>query len=372
MRWTFAIATLLPVLPMALGLWGGGAWVVVAILSMTALVMGLDSLVRVTIPPDADGVEFPAGPLLSIVIGLSQIGLLAGFAASVGAGRLPLVESLGLLYALGLWLGQVGNANAHELIHRPARGLRRFGALLFTAILYGHHASAHPRVHHRHVATPRDPATARLGESFWAYAPRCWIDGFRAGHAAEAGLLRSRYGAGWRRHDPFIAYVGGALAILAGLAALGGPSMAAWYLGLCLFAQMQLMLSDYVQHYGLTRAIGPGGRPEPVGPRHSWNAPHWYSGAMMLNAPRHSDHHAHPARPFNTLALPDPADAPRLPRSLPVMATLALFPTAWRRVMDRRARRWAAPGDGTAAKRPAPAPRDAGAASGQTGAVVAD
>jgi alkane 1-monooxygenase len=58
---------------------------------------------------------------------------------------------------------------------------------------------------------------------------------------------------------------------------------------------------------------------------------------MMLNAPRHSDHHAHPGRPWPELALD--AGMPVLPQSLPVMATIALWPPAWRALMDRRVAR---------------------------------
>jgi len=84
-----------------------------------------------------------------------------------------------------------------------------------------------------------------------------------------------------------------------------------------------------------------------MGVRHSWNAPHWFSSALMLNAPRHSDHHTHPARVYPALRLTE--DMPVLPRSLPAMATLALFPRLWRRVMDPRVADWQ---DG--AERPAP------------------
>jgi alkane 1-monooxygenase len=55
---------------------------------------------------------------------------------------------------------------------------------------------------------------------------------------------------------------------------------------------------------------------------------------MMLNAPRNSDHHAHPARPYPALRLPP--GAPMLPCSVPVMGALALWPPVWRRVMDPR------------------------------------
>ncbi|HSG55886.1 MAG TPA: fatty acid desaturase, partial [Paracoccaceae bacterium] len=108
---------------------------------------------------------------------------------------------------------------------------------------------------------------------------------------------------------------------------------------------MQLLLSDYVQHYGLRRRTRADGRLEPVGPQHSWNAAPWFSAAVMLNAPRHSDHHLNPARPYPALRL-DAASMPVLPRSLPVMAMLALWPAAWRRVMDAKVALWQDPGGG--------------------------
>ena len=118
--------------------------------------------------------------------------------------------------------------------------------------------------------------------------------------------------------------------------------MAVWA-GLGLHATGQLLLSDYVQHYGLRRRVLADGRLEPVGPRHSWNAPHWFSGAMMLNAPRHSDHHAHPARPYPALRLPGAEEAPMLPRALPVCCTIALCPPLWRRMMAPHLARWSDP-----------------------------
>jgi alkane 1-monooxygenase len=112
--------------------------------------------------------------------------------------------------------------------------------------------------------------------------------------------------------------------------------------GLALHAQVQLMLSDYVQHYGLTRATRDDGRLEPVAARHSWNAPQWFSSAMMLNAPRHSDHHAHPARAYPALRLPTAQEAPHLPWPLPVACTLALFPPLWKRAIRPHLAKWKA------------------------------
>ena len=334
----FAFATLMPLPLIALAAGLGGLWIAVALIYMTLFAYVLDQLIVIAQPEAADlQSEFPAADVLSVVLGIGHFTLLALIVWSIGQAVSGLWGTLGLIFAAGLYFGQVGNANAHELIHKGSRPLHRLGEWIYISLLYGHHTSAHVLIHHRLVATPDDPATARLGEGFWAYAPRAWAGAFREGFAAEAARLdrvgRSRW------HHPYVTYVAGAAVMLLAALLLGGPRGLLGYLLLVAHAQIQLLLSDYVQHYGLRRAVTEAGRPEPVGPRHSWNAPHWFSAALMLNAPRHADHHAHPTRAFPALRLD--RDGPVLPRSLPAMATLALFPPLWRRVMDRRARRWA-------------------------------
>ncbi|RYH02378.1 alkane 1-monooxygenase [Salipiger sp. IMCC34102] len=329
----FTFATLIPVPLLATAALSGGAWIVAVLVYMTGLTYLLDQLVRIVTPP-WEGVEFPAADSLSVVLALSHFALLGLVVRAVGHGDLGLAGSLGLIVATGLYFGQVSNSNAHELIHRGARPLHLLGRWVFISMLYGHHSSAHVLIHHRAVATEDDPATARLGEGFWSYVPRAWGGAFRAGLRAERARLdrigRSRW------HNPYVQYVAGSLAFCLAALALGGPAGFAAYLAIAAYAQVQLMLSDYVQHYGLTRKIRESGKPEPVGAAHSWNAPQWFSGALMLNAPRHSDHHAHPARPYPELTIED--GAPVLPRSLPAMATLAMIPPLWRRVMDKRVR----------------------------------
>ena len=334
----FAFATLMPLPLIALAAGLGGIWIAVALAYMTLFAYLLDQLIAIAQPEAADiAQEFPAADVLSVVLGVGHVALLTLVVWSIGQDVSGPAGTLGLIMAAGLYFGQVSNANAHELIHKGSRPLHRLGEWIYISLLYGHHTSAHVLIHHRLVATPDDPATARLGEGFWSYAPRAWIGAFRDGYAAEAARLdrvgRSRW------HHPYVTYIGGGAAMLLAAALLGGWHGLAGYLVLVAYAQVQLLLSDYVQHYGLQRATTRDGRPEPVGPRHSWNAPHWFSSALMLNAPRHADHHAHPARPYPALRLE--RDGPTLPRSLPAMATLALFPPLWRRVMDRRARRWA-------------------------------
>ena len=73
---------------------------------------------------------------------------------------------------------QSGALNAvvgHELFHRRGLIHKIFGTLIYNKMIYGHFFIQHIRSHHKKVATPLDPSTARLGESlydfFWRAIP---------------------------------------------------------------------------------------------------------------------------------------------------------------------------------------------------------
>lgn len=322
----FALAALFPVPLLALGVAQGGAWLWAAFLYMGVLTLLLDQLVPLTTGTAEDG-EFPAADALLIAVGLAALLVLPlATWAIAGESGLTAGQKVLVFFASGFWLGQVAHPAAHELIHRPKRPLFRLGAAVYAALLFGQHASAHRLVHHRAVATQDDPNTAREGESFYRFARRAWIGSYREGARAESALRSGRPGL-----HPYAGYLAVSATAL-GLATLiaGVPGLLAWT-GLALHAQSQILLSDYVQHYGLTRRPLRGGKVEPVGLAHSWNTAHWFSSALMLNAPRHSDHHVHPARAFPALRLPD--EAPRLPWPLPLACMIALAPRLWRRRM---------------------------------------
>ncbi|MEB8389150.1 alkane 1-monooxygenase [Rhodobacteraceae bacterium KMM 6894] len=334
----FATATLTPAALIALAALWGGAWPALALGYMTVLVFALDRLVAHSIDNADPEAEFPGAQSLLVTLGLGHFALLGLSLWAVGGhAGLGTASQVMLGIAAGLVFGQIGHPVAHELIHRPSRALRLLGRLIYTSLLVGHHASAHLRVHHVHVASDGDPSTARLGEGFYRFVLRAGIGAFRAGFRAESDLLR-RGGKSWLSH-PYILYVGGGLAFVLVAYVLAGAGGVAAYLAMCVYAQMQILMSDYVQHYGLRRKTRPDGRLEPVGPRHSWNAPHWYSAALTLNAPRHSDHHVTPLRSYPALQLV-PDQMPFLPYPLPMMAALSLVPVLWRLVMDHRARQW--------------------------------
>jgi alkane 1-monooxygenase len=336
----FSLASLTPVALLVAACLFGGIWPLVALFYVTGFVLALDRLAHRALPADDRPQTRRRADILSVVLGLAQLGLLPlGVWALAAAPHLTGLNAVITGVAMGLFFGQVSNSNAHELIHRAARWPRRLGKAVYISLLFGHHASAHPRVHHVYVASDRDPNSARSGEGFYRFWPRAWVGSFRAGLRAETALRRRAAQPPLMLSHPYVAYCGGAVLMIAlayGLAGLGGILV---LMALTGYAQMQLLVSDYVQHYGLRRAAAADGTLEPAGPQHSWNAPHWYSAAMMLNAPRHSDHHTNPSRPFPGLRL-DADTMPMLPHSLPVMGAIALCPPLWRRMMDPRAARW--------------------------------
>ena len=321
-RFVIANAGLVALLALALAF--GGVWPVLALLYMTVLTFVIDRIGALAAADAPERAEFPASTALLVGLGIAHFVLLVVGIQLIGTdSHLETLDKVLCFTALGLYFGQISHPVAHELIHRSARVLRHLGIWVYTTLLFGHHASAHVRVHHVHVATSRDPASCPKGRGFWRYAVRAWKGSFTAGLAAEKRL---RGGPG-----PYRTYVAGAALSVVLALVIAGPGGLLVLLGLASYAQIQILLSDYVQHYGLRRADG-----TPVSPAHSWNAPGAMSGVLMLNAPRHSDHHAHPSRDYPALRVSD--DMPVLPHPLPVMSVIALWPGLWRRVMDPRLR----------------------------------
>jgi len=135
----------------------------------------------------------------------------------------------------------------------------------------------------------------------------------------------------WSRHNEILqpalitAMLWTALVLWMGLGVLPFVlAMSAW-------ANFQLTSANYVEHYGLLRADG---RFERCQPHHSWNSNHVFSNWAVFHLQRHSDHHAHPGRRYQSLRHFD--NLPQLPSGYFGMFVLAYIPFLWYRVMDPR------------------------------------
>ena len=274
-----------------------------------------------------------SGHGLSKTLGVAHLLLLPlGIYALGGNTGLTQGAQVALFVSLLMIFGQISNSNAHELIHLGGGAGRFLGRLVYASLLFGHHATAHPAVHHRYVATPRDPNSARRGEGLYRFLLRAWTGSFREGLRVENHRLKLIGRPAWHWSHPYWGYGLMSLVTLCVSGIIGGWTGVFTHAALALGATMQLLTSDYVQHYGLARQKDASGRYEPVAPDHSWNAPDGFSRRMMLNAPLHSEHHLRPTIPYHALSAPI---GPVLPYSLPIMAGIAMIPPVWHTVMKR-------------------------------------
>lgn len=270
---------------------------------------------------------------------ITLFGLLAYVAAT---DHLTRWETIALFFGVGVLTGTVGINYSHELMHQKPAWERWLGDILLAMVLYSHFRSEHLLVHHRYVATPRDPVTARYNQGFHRFFPRVIWKTLRSAWSAEKAMLARKSAPVWNARNPFWRYL-----ILQTLA-LGLAFWLAGWLGVALFlwqawiAIWQLELVNYIEHYGLTRAYLGDGKYEHVKPRHSWNAAHKASNWLLINLQRHSDHHYKPDRRFPLLQNYSQDEAPQLPFGYPVMTMAAMIPPLWRRIMNPRVRAWRA------------------------------
>lgn len=331
LKLTIQIMRFLPAVLIGIAIWNPAPWAWLAFGFLTFGVMILDRLLPAEIPMALDETASDA-TVWALVF--THFAVLFGVLWAI-ATHFSSEPGLTLLLALstGLFIGQVSNSVAHELIHRPGRLSVFMGRFVYASTFFAHHTTAHKNIHHVYVATPRDPSTAHLGEGFYTYLRRSSVDNFVQGYAIDRER-RSRKG---RSILPLMALdFGTPVLILVGVSIIWGPLIGLAYLILSAHAQVQLMLSDYVQHYGLSRKTNTRGKLEPVGPQHSWNAPFWMSSTIMLNAPLHGQHHMQPLVTFDNLAPPSQIGGPMLPYNLPTMCTIALIPPLWDSLMVPR------------------------------------
>ncbi len=259
-----------------------------------------------------------------------------GFACWLwSSGDLSVVESVGLALTMAMVSGIAINT-AHELGHKRASLERWLSKVALASSAYGHFFIEHNRGHHVRVATPEDPASSRLGESFWAFLPRTVAGSLHSSWGLERERL-ARGGRGpWTVRNDILNAWAMTLVLFAALTAAFGTVVIPYLLLQAVIGFSLLEVVNYLEHYGLLRQKRDDGRYERCAPRHSWNSNNVASNVLLYHLQRHSDHHANPMRRYQ--ALRHFEEAPQLPTGYAGMIVLAYFPPLWRRVMDHRLR----------------------------------
>ncbi|WP_225804958.1 alkane 1-monooxygenase [Streptomyces sp. NK15101] len=248
-------------------------------------------------------------------------------------GDLALADRIGLTLTLGGVAGIAINT-AHELGHKTEALERRLSRIALAQTWYGHFYVEHNHGHHIRVATPEDPASARLGESFWRFLPRTVLGSLASAWRLEKRRLARRGRSVWSPRNTVLGSWALSFALFTGLALAFGPGVLPYLAVQAVFGFCLLEVINYTEHYGLKRERTASGRYERCAPRHSWNSDNVASNVFLYHLQRHSDHHAHPTRRYQSLRHFD--EAPEMPTGYAGMIVLAYVPPLWRRVMDPR------------------------------------
>jgi alkane 1-monooxygenase len=247
------------------------------------------------------------------------------------SGGLSFLESLGLAITVSMVAGIAINT-AHELGHKRKRHEKWLAKVALAQTGYGHFFIEHNRGHHVRVATPEDPASARLGESFWEFLPRTVSGSLRSAlHLEKVRLDRMGKPFFSPQNDVLNAWAM-SIVLFGGLIAIFGLEVAPWLAVQAVVGFSLLEVVNYLEHYGLLRQRREDGRYERCRPEHSWNSDNVASNVFLYHLQRHSDHHANPTRRYQ--ALRHFEELPELPSGYATMIPLAYVTPLWFRIMD--------------------------------------
>ena len=180
---------------------------------------------------------------------------------------------LGLAAVAGMASGLAINTG-HELGHKNSFLEKTLAKIVLAVPAYGHFTIDHNRGHHRDVATPEDPSSARMGESIYKFALRDFAGAFMRAWSFESERLTPRNKSVWHPKNQILQSFALTATLSFGLIAAFGWIMIPFLLVHNVFAWWQLTSANYVQHYGLLRQQDEQGRYERCELHHSWNSNH--------------------------------------------------------------------------------------------------
>ena len=275
-----------------------------------------------------------ADPLFDIWLYLLvpvQYALLLLFLRRVELGGLATSEFLGCIATMGLLCGIYGINVAHELGHRNRRWERDLARALLLTSLYMHFIIEHNRGHHRRVATPDDPASARFNETVYAFWLRSVVFSWVSAWGLERDRLQKTGSSIWTPKNEMLQALAWQGLLVLFILAVFGPVPVLAFLLAAVMGVLLLETVNYIEHYGLQRVPLTTGAYGRVLHAHSWNSDHLIGRIMLFELTRHSDHHWKASRKYQILS--GHADAPELPTGYPGMMVLSLIPPLFFRLV---------------------------------------
>ncbi len=271
---------------------------------------------------------------------LLQYAALVYFLFTIQQDGLSWWEKTGRIFTMGLLCGTFGINVGHELGHRVNVLEQAMAKALLLTSLYMHFFIEHNKGHHKNVATPQDPSSARYNEPVYTFYFRTIIFSYCSAWKIAIAEVRKK-----GKHPFSLANEMVQAHLIQGLLLLGiymffNAKVLLYFVAAAAIGIILLETVNYIEHYGLQRRPSANGGYERAMPQHSWNSNHLLGRLMLFELSRHSDHHYMASRKYQILKHHD--DAPQLPTGYPGSIILALVPPAWFYVMNKKIKRQAA------------------------------
>jgi alkane 1-monooxygenase len=263
-----------------------------------------------------------------------QYAALIRFLYAMSHDEMTTLDIIGRVWVMGMLCGVFGINVGHELGHRVNVTEQTLAKLLLLTSQYMHFFVEHNKGHHKRVATPEDPSSARQGEWVYAFYFRTIIFSYISAWHIAANDQRKKGKPVLSFHNEMIQYTFIQIAFVAVIFFVFGWLVTLYYLAAALIGIILLETVNYIEHYGLQRKQLADGKYERAMPAHSWNSDHVIGRIMLFELSRHSDHHYLASRKYQLLRHHD--DSPQMPTGYPGMMILSLVPPAWFFIMNRR------------------------------------
>ena len=244
------------------------------------------------------------------------------------------ITLVGRITAMGMLYGIFGINMAHELGHRKRKLDQYLAQYLLWTSQYTHFFIEHNRGHHKRVATPQDPATARRGENVYSFWIRTVRDSYLSAWNLENDRLKRQSWSIYSWQNDMVKYSIFQLVLLVMIGLMFDWFTLLCYLSAAVFGILLLETINYIEHYGLVRKKISESAYERVQHKHSWNSDHILGRFLLFELTRHSHHHENSTIKYPRLQ--SKRESPQLPTGYPGMMLLSFIPPLFFKQMDKR------------------------------------
>ena len=267
---------------------------------------------------------------------LCQYAALLYFLCSMKETGLSVWETCGRILSMGLLCGTFGINVAHELGHRVNKYEQLMAKTLLATSLYMHFFIEHNKGHHKNVATPEDPSSARYNETVYRFYFRTIVFSYVSAWKIANADCRKKGRAITGLHNEMLQAQFIQLALILAIYYFFGLVVLLYFIAASCIGILLLETVNYIEHYGLQRKQTAAGSFERTMPWHSWNSNHVLGRIMLFELSRHSDHHYLASKKYQLLD--HHQNAPQLPTGYPGSMILSLVPPLWFYVMNKKIR----------------------------------